>query len=326
MQSRQLTKTIDNLTRWLIFSPIRAENGGIISWNSPRADGFFYPEVTGYLLQLLLYLEQKNNDCRYLTESRRIYDCLLKCLKEQDGIIRQRNFCYAFDNGIILRAMLSAGSRLKVQLPNDLLNKTLNFLIQCLNNKTAGYPIEGQINDRHWSRIYSPHLLKIIPLLFNFSEQIPNAKEIALTMISDFHETLFVAPIYSHAMAYALEGVLWLKTSGFSGLDKIINRGLKILTDLQNEEGGILNYSDQNPSRFPASDATAQAVRLWLLSDPAKYQTNILKALNFLLNHQIPGGGMLYGSKSPDQNSCATIFTVQALCFHLGAPKTEDLI
>jgi len=324
---KKYSQCAKELTEWLLSPAIRTQQGEVLSWQSNREDGFFYPEITGYCLNLLLYLEgNKQTDRDLLPAAQKSAQCLINCLNQQNGTISKDNYAYVFDTGIVLKALFKAQEKINIELPCELTEKALTFITQALCAKTAGYPTQKDAPKPRWSNSYSPHLLKILPLLLQFPQIIPSAQKIARIMIDDFKDSLLREPLYTHLLAYALEGFSGLQASGFSGLDSIIQTGLEILADLQNQDGGIINFSDRRIGSFEVSDATAQAARLWMLNDPQKYQKRIISALDFLWALKAPAGGILYHPHSCDQNACATIFTIQALIFHLSSPSIKELI
>jgi len=323
----QYQKLTEELTDWLIKSEIRTSNAGILSWLSPEKNGYFYPEVTGYFLKLLLYLYLQSWNREYLKQSEAVLECLQQELLKTNGKICRDDFCYAFDTGIILRALLRYHFINNTQIPLPILKPALEFLWECFKQKKAGIYVNGETkNDIHWSKIYYPHLLKILPLLLKFPELKNDSPLIAEEMIADFKDSIFDEPIYAHAFCYGLEGFLWLKDRGYSQTEKILKKGADILALLQQDDGGIINNTDSSRQVFPVSDATSQAARLWLILDPGRYKAQIKRALNFLTQAKAPGGGILYHPESQDQNSWCTIFAIQAFLFYLGEPKSEHLI
>ena len=96
--------------------------------------------------------------------------------------------------------------------------------------------------------------------------------------------------------------------------------------DGRKSEPGIIAHDDQGlgPCRV---DATAQAIRLWILAGPEIYSSEITRAICFLQSMQAPSGGMRYQEESDDITPWATLFAVQAVDWYLrDAPCVESLL
>jgi hypothetical protein len=76
----------------------------------------------------------------------------------------------------------------------------------------------------------------------------------------------------------------------------------------------------------PRSDATAQAVRLWLLRDRRRYGEAISRALGFLAACQSPDGGLRYSPGSDDLCSWSTMFALQAVAWLHHEPRLDELL
>ena len=128
--------------------------------------------------------------------------------------------------------------------------------------------------------------------------------------------------VFSHAHCYATEGYLYgyLATKNDS-YKKIVERAARYLTASQAKDGGIFQY-DQTGIR--ASDATAQAVRIWrsldLINDQQEFAPSIGKALTYL-ERMLAGKqkwAVLYtrgrfGRRSPLAFTWVNMFTESAL-------------
>ena len=135
--------------------------------------------------------------------------------------------------------------------------------------------------------------------------------------------------VYTHANNYALEGLL--KASEFfndTSLLKNAVHGAKRLSKMQNDDGSVWNYYNSERNKIKVSDATAQALRIWLILNEKGvpfFSTNVDKGFEFLgklqcLSENVhASGGIYYGQQMSNKimhvNSWATIFTIQALMF-----------
>ena len=60
------------------------------------------------------------------------------------------------------------------------------------------------------------------------------------------------------------------------------------------------------------TDATAQAIRLWLCLDAERFAAPIARARAFLARAQSESGGIAYAQGSADRNSWCSAFALQA--------------
>jgi hypothetical protein len=116
--------------------------------------------------------------------------------------------------------------------------------------------------------------------------------------------------VYVHAHCYALEGLLALQEPAFRPL---LEESADRLARMQSPKGGMPKHRPSEDRPELASDATAQAIRIWQCLDPARYETGISRGFDFLESMADPEGGIRYSSRSSHLNSWTTIFTIQAL-------------
>jgi uncharacterized protein YyaL (SSP411 family) len=114
-----------------------------------------------------------------------------------------------------------------------------------------------------------------------------------------------VQQIFSHAHSYATEGYLFaFLTLQDQRYLEVVKHAARYLRSVQAWDGGIFQY---NRSGVRASDATAQAIRIWktidLINGTSEYTSSIHRALSFLGRMQYVGpndvsGAILY-TRSP---------------------------
>jgi hypothetical protein len=138
---------------------------------------------------------------------------------------------------------------------------------------------------------------------------------------------------YAHAHCYAMEGLVAQTTrpdldpATTTRVRSALAAGARWLASVQRKDGGVLAwYSGGRPHGPARADATAQALRLWLLTGPGLFAAQIDSAAAFLRDLQVAGGGVRYEPGSPDINSWASIFTGQALGWSADGPDPQGLI
>lgn len=362
-----LTSAVD----WLIESGIQSENGAFHSWYDCDENeySFIYPETTGYSISLLLQLYHFMGNEIFLKRAISAGDWLLE-IQREDGSFYSKYFdntfgnkncdtsLYTFDAAICASGLLDlfkATSHTKYLRAS---RKIGNWLIEHQNSDgsfvAALYPGGEIIENSKWSQMPSCHHLKIISTLLKLYDVLKEEKFlISAKKVLEWGQKLelnsgrFIISFeseetYTHAHNYALEAML--KASEFfndTALLKNAARGAIWLSTMQNDDGSFWNFYNSKRERMKVSDATAQALRIWLILDEKGitcFSGNIEKSLRFLAKMQCSShdkhssGGILYGQQKKNKikhaNSWATIFTVQALLFkqEKGNPSSTSML
>jgi hypothetical protein len=135
------------------------------------------------------------------------------------------------------------------------------------------------------------------------------------------------SPVYLHPFCYEQEGHLIVAHYGLADLFEPIDGALDWLAALQRPDGAILAFANGMDGFGDArSDATAQAIRLWLLRNRTRYGAAISRGLAFLAACQTPQGGIRYSPGSDDVCSWPTMFTLQAVDWFISGPRIDDLV
>ena len=343
---------------WLINSGIQAENGAFYAWYDCEKNeySFLYPEITGYSISLLLQLYRLMNDEIFLRRAILAGEWLLE-IQRKDGSF----YCKFFDTTMEYKKYDSSrytfDAAICVSGLVDLFNatfdvkflraaeKTGNWLVRHQNQDgsfLAGISPDGEnIEEYHWSRMSSCHHLKIVISLLKMHKILQrkkffiSAKKLLRwaqkfqTVTGEFLISSKSEQVYTHANNYAIEGLL--KASEFfndTSLLKNAVHGAKRLSKMQNDDGSVWNYYNSERNKIKVSDATAQALRIWLILNEKGvpfFSTNVDKGFEFLgklqcLSENVhASGGIYYGQQMSNKimhvNSWATIFTIQALMF-----------
>lgn len=327
----------DELLEWLISSDIRTQEGGLFAWIGSEGPSFIYTEVTAYFVKLCLYAESLyKNACIYDKIGNSI-NYLIKELTDNDGKIIHRGNAYVFDTAMVLSALMAINSKYGI-IPDLPVKKGIQFIINCLNNRKGIERFHGILQDR-WSTRYSPHLLKVLPILCDYSSLYSTGisneiNELIPKVVEDFIISKSVDPsffsdypVYTHSFCYAMEGLLGMKSRGEKNLDEIIKKGIQILSEWQNDDGSFYNWQGRGENAvIRLTDATAQAIRLFIAGDSQKYNNNIEKGLEYLATKKSPEGGLFYDENNVHRNACATIFSVQAFLWGKYTPGIKDMV
>ena len=135
--------------------------------------------------------------------------------------------------------------------------------------------------------LYARHNKRALPLVA--CDRIEELAEASIGTSSD------ADPAYVHALCYALEGLWMSSIVSDTRPDPRIQLSLEMLAEVQRGSGGIPAYIHDDQGLGPCRvDATAQAIRLWILAGPEIYSSEITRAICFLQSMQAPSGGMRY--------------------------------
>ena len=134
-----------------------------------------------------------------------------------------------------------------------------------------------RMGDR-WSTEYGVHLLKSAAFLYQYylRKKDHRALEIVDQICGEFIDKdnefkIVKANLYTHACCYAIEGLISLTLDGYNDYSEIIQDYSSWLNCIQNEDGSLNNYHMIPGGNVKkVTDATGQAVRIWLYADRGK--------------------------------------------------------
>ncbi|MCL5035676.1 MAG: hypothetical protein M1269_01030 [Chloroflexi bacterium] len=334
---------IDRLLEWLISSPVRSPEGALYAWIGEDGPSFKYPEVTAYFVKLCVIADSAAGNPGIMEKIGNSVDYLVEELEKNEGRINHNSRDYVFDTAMVLSALVAVRSKYDMPVSKELLQSTARFIVDCLIRKKGVGIVTDDLPDR-WSTGYNPHLLKVLPALCDYNtlaisgdmEPIGSPGIIdglIKEVLNDFvprgvsaPEFFSVSPLYTHAFCYALEGLIGMRARNRIGLDAAIINGVELLSQWQNEDGSWNNWQGAADKVQRPADATAQAIRLFIIVDPVKYENNIKRGIDYLKAGEAPGGGLYYSDRNMHQNACATIFAVQAFMWNLVGPDVKTLV
>ena len=341
---------------WLTESGIQTENGAFQAWYDCKKNdySFSYPEITGYSISLLLHIHRHMRDEMTIKKAISAGNWLLKIQKD-NGPFYSKYFngscgydyeksLYTFDAAVCARGLLDL---FKATLDEKYLQATTKITDWLLKQQLPNGSFPGTshkdeiVIDNHWSRMSSCHHLKIILTLLDLYKLVGSEKYlISSKKLFNWGKSLSrkngmyalseqCEETYTHAHNYAIEGLLkaWDFFKDATFLESAI-AGAKWLAAMQNNDGSFWNFYNTKRKRIKVSDATAQALRIWVILERngvRLFSENIGKSLQFLSKMQClspnkqSNGGIFYGQQEKNMiehvNSWATFFTIQALLF-----------
>jgi hypothetical protein len=233
---------------------------------------------------------------------------------------------YLFDSAVALAGLLryrAAGGR---AVADGTVHRLQRFVCEQIAAGTAVLP-RAAAGDGRWSTQFGAHLVKCLHSLHlyahAFGERMPEDVVTALIGRSGHQPS----PIYVHPFCYEQEGHLVVGRYGLASLFEPVEGALDWLTALQQPNGSILAFANGMDGFGEArSDATAQAIRLWLLADRIRYAEPIARAFAFLAGCQSSAGGIRYTPGSDDICSWSTMFTLQAVDWFVDGPSLDNLL
>jgi hypothetical protein len=329
-----------NLINFMLSSEIAPEDGAVLSWINAANTGYIYPEVMGYYLSLFSYLfgSRKWN---VLQQRAQVVSLRLHRFIHPNGGIGREQDLYAFDTGIAINGFLAMQNFCQIKLNLDMLTRMTNFLYLSLKNRQIMMSLGVQTTEvpRKWSTQFGASMLKTCIALHKIAKlgHKPHLHALIDDVVYELTNTCFhggtfypylgESSIYTHAHCYALEGLLYLHHQGYSGFRSLLRAGADQLKCWQNQDGSLFNWYN-NPSVHPlkVSDATAQAIRIWLAIDRVFYAPQIQRGFDFLISLIAPGMGLYYSTRHQDINSWSTIFVIQAIEWYIGGIEIEYII
>lgn len=226
---------------------------------------------------------------------------------------------YLFDTSIVLSGLIACRDSCDSTDLDAPIAKLTGFLTDCVDHGravVANRPIESRWSTRigcHHLKLATPllalgHPLESGPVARLCDDLLPLCDNGRFRLNADTDAS------YSHAACYAAEGCMALVEAGHPTAWQLVRRCAEWLASVQAKRGGIPAWHDGVRAQGELrSDATAQAVRIWIRTDPDRFRTSIERGLSFLATLQSASGGIRYSEYSEDSNTWTTAFTVQAL-------------
>ena len=311
------------MRRWLLGDAILGRDGAVLSWANPRQPGYAYPEAAGLFLSALCSSPPLAAEAGAVAD--RVADWLQASIGRDGGVGRDET-TYVFDSAVVLAGLLRLRQASGSRRHDEAIHRLRGFVCDGLAAGAAVLPRQAAADGR-WSTQFGAHLLKCLHGLYLY------AQAFGADLGNDIVHALIdrcgrqPSPVYVHPFCYEQEGHALIAHYGLSNLFEPMDGALEWLATLQQPDGAILAFAN-GVEGFgePRSDATAQAVRLWLLSDRRRYGEPIARALAFLAACQTPQGGIRYTPDRDDVCSWSTMFTAQAVEWFSAQPRLDALL
>ncbi len=297
----------------------------MLSWVDERHRGYPYPEAAGLLLRWLA-----NDDDPRLHP---VQDALLDAV-QQDGVGRD-GLGYTFDTAVVLAGLEARGADESIC---DAARLRLATELEARTVVRRRGEVDTPVPEPRWSTEPGPHLLKLAVGSLARAHRARTTPCVAALArwpyACDAQGRLRTPPhvaTYMHAHAYGVEGLFALAELDVEGSHIArahAHQAVEFMARTQRDDGGIAAWHDGENDIGPSrTDATAQAVRLFILADPDRYASSIARGLDFLDRLTDPGGALRYDTDSRDLNTWATLFALQARAWAHGAePHPRELL
>ncbi len=290
---------------WLAEHAVRG--GEVFSWVNPAHPGYAYPEAAGLLLRW------------FSLQGLPVPAAVTNTLAAQIGqrCVGRDGLVYAFDTAVVLSGLESLDDHEDPRWTQA-------------RRRLVGAPVVGPPQRPRWSTVAGPHMLKLAVGCAARARRGWSTPTLSWLARSEVQQettgrllTRPHAATYMHAHAYGCEGLLALRALDIH-ITADIDAAIEFLRRAQRDDGGIPAWSDGGPGR---ADATAQAIRLWILHDPSGHRPAIDRGLAFLETLCDEHGAVLYEPGSADRNTWCTLFAAQARAWAAGAQaRVEDLL
>lgn len=300
---------------WLVGETVVRPNGEVMSWVNPNHPGYAYLEAGGLWLRWAALRS-------VVPELRRDVATRLRAAVDDDCVGRD-GVRYAFDAGVVL-AGLDAARHAEDPQTSDHWNRLERQI-------SVGVATVPQLEAR-WSTRVGPHFRKLavgaLQPATGCTSDLPRVLgAIDLRMSADGRiPTSPDGSTYVHAHAYAVEGLLALAhtrsplpSEHKQRCTEAAHRGARWLAAVQRTNGGLpASHGGDHGIGPTRSDATAQAIRIWLLTGSSHFAPAIETAVAFLRGVTTDVGGVRYDDATDDLNTWATLFAEQALSWAQG--------
>lgn len=316
--------SFQDLKNWLLSSGIFISNkdeknlGGVHSYFDEKSDefSFLYPEITGYFVSTMKFLNYLDNEEKYSQYAKYSSDWLIKIYEKYGSIIQGiksdkplSDLSYSFDLAICAKGLLDY-----YEICNN--SYYLNFAKKILDNLSDQYlesdgtlmpykdvktNLVNQSNDVWYKQKGCLHIKAAMPF-FQISQYLDDDHFLKIgtnicNKISDFqnsdgsirlHEKSNVVNL--HTMCYALEGLIYgyhvTKNENYlKNIQKAIDWCLNQILD-----DGSINLWHNSKYNSKSAYPIAQLIRILILMDKLqsdiKFKSHITRLYNFLITLQ----------------------------------------
>ena len=319
-----MSTNYENVKNWILNSGLLVSNhedenfGAVHSFfdNNNQKYGFLYPEITGYTVSTFCFLNQIENDEKYIKLAKASSDWLIGLFEKFGGIIQglddendsRKQLAYSFDTAICAKGLLDYYNLTKEERYLNFSKKLVEWMEKAIDDQGKVLPFmelkskEFKENDQVWYKKWGClHIKTSMPFAqlykitkennyLDYAEKICNTYRKFQNSDGSLSLNENSKTINLHTMAYALEGLFYVYniTKNEKYLQCIVN-GLDWCTKNISDDGSInlwFNSKYNSKAVYPI----AQIIRLMILSDKLhntnKYLKNILKLRSFMVSLQ----------------------------------------
>lgn len=326
---------------WLLQSGIQdvgsdlAFRGGMNAWFDLKSQTypFLYSEITGYAVNIFLFLHCVTQIPAYLEGARLAGDWIIRARDAQYGLVGNRvyhrmdhqsyynTWVFTFDHWIIIYGLCNlygaTGNRNYLTAAEEM---TSFLLKKMFRDNGSIYPVfnlrtgQPEASNDKWSRQSGSFHAKGILGLYQLyqctgdSKYVSHAVELARYAIREqescgrFVTQASNQSTHLHPHLYTLEGILFLGiVQNDYELIQICEKGLKWVLKLQQQDGKLSCFFRNNqPVPFERADVLAQTLRLGTVllqhsESFGQFKPNLDHILDQLLSYQIRAGAQKGG-------------------------------
>jgi len=337
---------INSGKEWFLNSGIQNKDGSFNAWydEEKMKYSFVYPEITGYAITELLYLNKICHDEMFVENSKKAVNWLIKKAYNTGGFVSKYHNgiftkeIYSFDTAMCLNGIVNFYRHTHNKNYLEISKIIGNWLINIMQNKNgsfeARYDLEKKSimdDEDHWSAHPGTfHMKNAIGLLnlyevsarnLLYKDSVLNLYKWCLDKDEDGRYPTNANDTYMHPQCYTMEGLL-IKSLFEDNKEpwKRVEKSLEwILSNKLNTNGIPFNYCDGEFSEGEHVDSLSQAIRIAIiLGKDVNDMVQRLLTFQCLSDDPKASGGFYYGIQENGQlirhvNAHATMFALQAL-------------
>ena len=312
------------LSSGLVVSDSNNENfGGVHSYYDEKQNnyGFLYPEITGYFLSALNFLNNIDSNPKYIELSKNSVNWLMSIDQKYGGIIQgiyqkdsEKKLAYSFDTGICVTGILDCYKLTKEVKYLNFAQKLLSWIRdEAVQNNGLIQPVKDLESNKffeekkYWYKQFGCLHLKTSISFFKMYQLTKNESDLIMgkKILDQFrlfqnnngslslHENESI--IHIHSLCYALEGLIfgYYITKDENYL-KTCEDALKWCSSKIENDGSMQLWFDSSYPSAKTSYQIAQLIRLMVLFDRATenkiFYNDIQKLFNFMKKLHIVNG------------------------------------
>lgn len=300
-----MEQQFQKLKQWLLYSGLVSKNdenyGGVHAYYDQKNKkyGFLYPEITGYFLSTLRFLNSIEKNDFYLTSAKASAEWLIKIHDKHGGIIQginthpsKQKLVYTFDNGICAKGFLDCFHLTNDEKYLQYGKKLVDWMInEALEEDGTLKPFKNlntnrfEENSKLWyAKKGCLHIKLAIPIVELY--HITNDQNLLdkISLICDnyskfqnpdgsFSTNLDSKVIHIHSLCYAVEGLFhaYTVTNNKKYLESC-KKALEWSTKFIQDDGSINLWFNSNNTQAKTCYHIAQLIRLMILMD--KHENN----------------------------------------------------